>query len=402
MRKGRIAVVPARYGDRVVGGAETVLREVAHGLASRHWDVDVLTTCARDHFTWVNEMPPGVEEDGEVTVRRWPAVVSTPRTERGKFNAAIASGQPLAIDQQIRWMNDDMRVPGLFDFLVDHGQEYRAIIFAPYLFWPAFACGQLVAERSILMPCLHDEPEAKLEIFQQLFSKVRGVWFLSEPERDLARRLFPHLADAHDVVGSGVAVPDSYDVEGFRSRHSIRGPYVAYAGRREGGKNWERLLAGFAAAVDRDPSLPFSLVTMGSSEIFVPASISDRVTDLGFVSDAERDNALAGAVACLQPSTFESFSRTTVEAWLAETMVIANGAGEVNRWHCENSYAGLLYDDDLELEQCLQFLAREPEAAARIGARGRKYVLDTATWPHVLDRMEATIDRWMPSKTEDQ
>ena len=53
----RIALVPPRYGPDVVGGAELVLREVAHGLAARGWQVDVLTTCARDHYTWANHYP---------------------------------------------------------------------------------------------------------------------------------------------------------------------------------------------------------------------------------------------------------------------------------------------------------------------------------------------------------
>ena len=39
------------YGPGVVGGAELSLGEAAHGLAARGWSVEVLTTCAVDHFT---------------------------------------------------------------------------------------------------------------------------------------------------------------------------------------------------------------------------------------------------------------------------------------------------------------------------------------------------------------
>ena len=395
-RSGRLAFVPARYGPGVVGGAETVLREIAHGLAARSWEVDVLTTCARDHFTWANEFPAGVERDGAVTVRRFPAVVSTPRRERAELNAAIVARQPIDIDAQMRWMNDDVRVPTLFDHILGEGDDYRALVFAPYLFWPAYACGQLEPKRSILMPCLHDEPEAHLEIFQDLFSSVRGVWFLSEPERDLARRIVPGLAPS-DIVGSGVEVPNRYDPERFRRAHGLDGRFVLYAGRREEGKNWERLLAGFAAAVERDPSLPLSLVTIGSGPVHAPAAIAGRVIDLGFLPDAERDDAFAAADAYVQPSVNESFSRTMMEAWLAETLVIANGGGAVNRWHCERSGAGLLYDDDLELEQCLNFVAYAPETARELAARGRAYALDHASWPLVLDRIEQTLDAWMPA-----
>ena len=391
-RSGRIAFVPARYGPGVVGGAEAMLGEIAHGLADRGWDVDVLTTCARDHFTWANEFAAGVERDGAVTVRRFPAVVSTARRERAASNAAIVALQPIDADAQMRWMNDDVRIPALFDHLLDHGDSYRAVVFAPYLFWPAYACGQLVAERAVLVPCLHDEPEAYLDIFQPLFSGVRGLWFLSEPERDLARRIAPDLAD-HEVVGSGVRVPERYDPDGFRARFGIEGRFVLSVGRRERGKNWDQLLASFGRAVARAP-LPFSLVTIGSSAISVPDALADRVVDLGVVDDDVRNDAFAAADAFLQPSAYESFSRTMMEAWLAGTLVIANGAAEVSRWHCERSGAGLVYDDDAEFAECLRFVADAPEAARAIAKAGRGYALEESSWDTVLDKVEASLATW--------
>ena len=384
--------MPARLGPGVVGGAEAVLREMAVGLAQRGWDVDVLTTCARDHFTWENEFEPGVESLDGVTVRRFPAVVSTPRRERAELNAAIVAGAPLTIDQQHRWMNDDVRVPDMFQYLLAEAEHYRAVVFAPYLFWPAFACGQLAPERTILMPCLHDEPEAYLELYRPLFAGSRGIWFLSDPERDLAERIFPELAP-HEVIASGVNVPDSYDVEGFRARHGIEGRFVFFAGRREGGKNWDGLLDAFDRAVANGLD-DLSLVTAGFGVVDVPPSLTGRVIDLGYLSEAERDDAFAAADAYIQPSAYESFSRTMMEAWLAGTLVIANGASEVSRWHCERSQAGLVYDDELELEECLRFVADQPDAAAALAVKGREYVLHHYTWSPVLDHVEATLEQW--------
>jgi glycosyltransferase involved in cell wall biosynthesis len=393
-RKGRLGFVPARYGEGVVGGAEAVLAEMAHGLAARGWDTEILTTTATDHFTWEPVFPPGVvTTDDGVVVRRFPAVVSTDRSVRARLNAAIAARSHLRLDEQERWVNDDMRVPGLYHHLLDTAADYRALVFAPYLFWPAYACGQLAPERTVLMPCLHDEPEARLEIFRPLFTGSAGIWFLSEPERNLAQRLHPQLA-RHAVIGSGVRVPERYDVEGFRRRHGIDDRFVLFAGRREGGKNWETLLEMFAAAC-RDAGLPFRLVTIGHGRVRAPASVADRVVDLGYVPEHERDAAFAAADAYLQPSAYESFSRTMMEAWLAGTIVVATAESAVNRWHCERSQAGLLYDDVYEFTQCLRFVAEAPEAAAEIAAAGRGYVLAHYTWPPVLDAAEAAIDAWL-------
>ena len=395
-RQGTLAFVPARYGEGTVGGAESVLSDLAHGLAGRGWEVEILTTCARNHYTWENEFDPGTEQVDDVVIRRFPAVVSTPRSERAAIGGAIEHGHPVSLRDQQRWMNDDMRVPEMYHHLVDEASRYRAIVFAPYLFWPAFACSQLVPERTILMPCLHDEPAASLELFSPIFTGVRGLWFLSEPEMALAERLHPDLAP-HRIVGAGVRVPDRYDPEGFRRRHKIDGRFLLYAGRREGAKNWERLLEGFAAATIH-ANLPFYLVTMGTGDVRPPSSIADRVIDLGYCTNEDRDDALAAADAYLQPSQFESFSLTILEAWLAGTLVVANGQSEVVSWHIERSGAGLSYLDNAELEECLRFIAQEPAAAQKIAASGRDYVLANYRNDDVLDRVEASIADWLPAR----
>src|SRR5947208_14348627 len=108
-RRGTLAFVAGRYGIDVVGGAETVLREMADGLAERGWDVHVLTTCARDHFTWENVYPPGVVRSGGVELRWFRAAVSTPRRDRAAFNPSIVTGRPLTIVEREPWTNDDER-----------------------------------------------------------------------------------------------------------------------------------------------------------------------------------------------------------------------------------------------------------------------------------------------------
>ncbi len=369
-----------------------MIAELSRGLADRGWEVEVLTTCARDHFTWANEYPAGVEEVDGITVRRFPTVAPAAPDQRAELESAILAGARLSLGDQQRWMNAGVRVPELYHHLLDHAREFRALVVSPYLFWTTFACGQIAPERTILRPCLHDEPFAALELFQPLFTGAAGIWLQTDPEHELAHRLFP-LGERHRVVGEGIPTDKCYDAERFRRRHGIDGPFVLYAGRREGAKGWEGLLDCFARAVV-GRGLDLSLVTMGVGEVRPPAEVADRVVDLGFLDDADRDDAFAAAAAYVQPSRYESFSRTVMEAWLAGTLVVANGASAVVRWHCDRSDAGLVYEDDLELEQCLAFVAERPGEAARLAAPGRQYVLDHYTWPAVLDRVEATLEEW--------
>ncbi len=75
-------------------------------------------------------------------------------------------------------------------------------------------------------------------------------------------------------------------------------------------------------------------------------------------------------------------------------VLLAAAAGAVVRWHCERSGAGLTYDDDYELEQCLAFLGALPDEARALASGGRPYVLEHYAFDDVLARIEATIEEW--------
>jgi glycosyltransferase involved in cell wall biosynthesis len=383
----RIAFVPPRFGPGVVGGSEAVSAEAAVGLASRGWDVEVLTTCAVDHFTWENELVEGTSEEEGLLVRRFATVREPSRVGR-RAHVLIDRGVAPTVDEQVSWLGFWFRSPDLFHYLLGHGEDFDAVVFSPYLFWTTAVGLRTVAERAVVMPCLHDELYARLEVFRHVLADPAAVWFLSEPEHALAHRLGP-VAPCHTVTGAGVHVPVSYDPEGFRRRHGINRPFVLYAGRREKGKGWDWLVDAFACAVEVGVDL--DLVTIGVGEVKVPEELDGRVLDLGFVGADERDDAFAAAAAYVQPSRMESFSRTVMEAWLAGTPVLATAAGDVVAWHCRRSGGGLLFCDRDELVHLLRRVSESPSEVRTMAERGRHYVIREYSWEAVLDRMEASV-----------
>jgi glycosyltransferase involved in cell wall biosynthesis len=397
-RTGRIGIVPARFGDKIIGGAEIVLRHIAEGLQGRGWDIEILTTAATDYFSWTNDQPVGTRLEDGLLVRRFEAVKSTPGTERSVLGHRMLAGERLSLTEQERWMNDDVRVPGLYHHLLLNAQDYRALVFGPYLFWPSYACSQVAPDRSLLWTCLHDEPMAYQEIYQPLLSGVAGLFLQTEPEHELAHRIHSRLAP-HAVVGCGVEVPESYAPEKFRAAHGITRPYVLYAGRREGAKGWDELLALFRSAVV-ERGLDLALVTMGAGEVRPPAGLEDRVIDVGFLSDEDRNDAYAGALAYVQPSRYEAFSRTIMESWLARRPVVGIGEGGVVRHHVETSRGGFVYDDGPEFTEALALLLQHPQIADEMGERGREYVMARYQWDTVLDGIEGSIVEWTPAPDE--
>jgi glycosyltransferase involved in cell wall biosynthesis len=414
----KLAFVPPRFGPGVLGGSEALVREAAYGFAARGHDVEVVTTCALDHYSWANELPAGPSEENGLLVRRFP-VVRHPSRAALSAQLSIHAGRVPDLDHQVSWLGFQFGAPGVFEHILRFGEKYDAIIFSPYMFWTTSVCVPFVAERAVVVPCLHDEVYARLDILRPVLSDPALAWFLSGPEHLLAHRLGP-VTRRHSVTGGGVPVPSAYDPQGFMERHRLERPFVLYAGRREEGKNTDWMLESFAAA-GRDGGLDLDLVLLGKGQ--APGRAEGRgsgraegragglrgglagtggpsgeattgpgrVIDLGFVSDHERDSAFAAATAYIQPSRMESFSRTVMEAWLAGTPVIAFDQSEVVAWHCRRSGGGVTFSDRAGLAECLRLIASRPELGSEMAAAGRRYVIENYTWPTVLDRMEASL-----------
>ena len=373
----------------MVGGSESLTREIATGLARRGWDVEILTTCAVDHYTWANELAPGIAEEEGVTVRRFEVTHHwSPVTTEVQMD--IQAGRRASLDKQLTWLSGRFSVPDLFLYLLVNAETYDAIVFSPYLFWTTTVCMPIVSERSVVIPCLHDEEYARLDVIRPVLSDPKALWFLSEPEHEVAHRLGP-VAGHHVVTGAGINPPVGYDPGGFRRRHGLERPFALYAGRRETDKGWDWLVETFAAAVALGvPDM--DLVTVGVGDVEVPPQLEGRLIDLGFLSDDERDSAFAAATVYLQPSRMESFSRSVMEAWLAGTPVLAIEGSEVVAWHCRRSGGGLTFSGAEDLAAALDMFHKAPDAAAAMAAKGRAYVLEEYSWPVVLDRMEADLE----------
>ena len=105
----KVAFVVPRYGTDIRGGAETGARMLAERLASdRGYDVEVLTTCAIDHYTWANDLPTGTSEEDGLVVRRFP-MVHTP--SRAALKARFRSSQGSVSESERSWteIDDDGR-----------------------------------------------------------------------------------------------------------------------------------------------------------------------------------------------------------------------------------------------------------------------------------------------------
>ncbi len=315
-RSLRIAFVCPRYAAAAAGGAEALIQSWAERMRGRGHRCEVLTTCARDHSTWENELPTGEETINGVPVRRFP-ITSRDREKQDFYGGKIIHGEPLTRDQEEEWIDAVARSEPLCHFIEENRDTFDCFVFAPYLFGVTYRGMQAAAGKSILVPCLHDEPYAYLKIFRDLFGSAAGIFFNSEPERALADRIFSLPRGRCRVVGMGIekpAVPPQPDR--FREKFGIDFPFLLYAGRREGGKNTPLLIEYFRL-FKRHRGTDLRLCLLGTGEVLLKGEDRRWILDAGYVSEEDKRDAYAASSAFCQPSTNESFSIVLLESWLA-------------------------------------------------------------------------------------
>lgn len=357
-RRPKVAIIVQRYGEGV-GGAEAHARMIAHRL-SPHWEVTVLTSCAADHLSWANQLPAGKAAEGPVEVLRFPAERSREmrafnRLSRGVFHRA----QDRVTEEH--WLAEQgPLLPGLLRHLEEEGPRYHGFVCFTYLYLPTAWGLPLVAERALVVPTAHDEPAFQLEVFADVFERPRALLCNTPEERELIARRFPRHARAR-VVGVGVELPQAQP-ERFRQKYGVEGPYLLYVGRVEEGKGVGELLRAHAGLKGAP-----RLLLAGASSMAIRGR---GVRYLGRISEEDKHDGLAGAVAAVVPSRYESLSLLALEAFAVGTPVLGNGASPVVSGQIARSRAGAAY---LDSRSFAQGLAQITASRAAMSIKARSY-----------------------------
>ncbi|MDQ3945512.1 MAG: glycosyltransferase family 4 protein, partial [Actinomycetota bacterium] len=335
-----------RYGHDVAGGAERHCREFATRLAAHGHHVEVLTSCAVNHSTWDNAYPEGDSDVDGVLVHR--LAVARRRNEAvfAALNNRVLFAPPPALHLQRRWLEEQGPVmPGLAPWLVERASGYDVVVFFTFLFYPTWAGLPAVTglAPSVLHPTAHDEAALGIPHFDTVFRQPSAFAFSTEEERSLVRRRFG-VTQPSAVIGVGVDLEESSDpgaTASFRAAHGLSDrPYLVFVGRVEPGKGSRELFDFFAAYKARNPG-PLALVILG--EVVFPLPEHPDVVLTGYVDDPTRRAALAGGLALVQPSYFESFSMVLSEAWAARKGALVQGHCEVLAGQAIRSGGGLPY-----------------------------------------------------------
>lgn len=385
----RIAVIVPRYGAEVVGGAEQAARGLAEAAALCGWKVEVWTTCAASHYDWKNVHRLGDQEIRGVHVRRFPITQWDP-DRRAQLEFRLQMLGTLPLQDQYAWLDTGAHSAPLYRHIAQHAREFDVLIALPYPMPLSHYAAWSAPERTILWPCLHDEPYAYMEIVRLLMESVSGVVFNSPEERNLALKVLGSTPRRSLVLGLGVdstLCSDGARVDGTSP--------VLYIGRLEQGKNVHLLYEYFRRYSENGGKI--RLVVIGDGPLTPPEHPAFEYR--GFVSEEDKARLCASSLALCQPSVNESFSLTIMEAWLNGRPALVNADCPVTSGHVRRCDGGLEFRDYDEFVTAIEWLQGHPDLAARMGANGCEYVKRNYTWDAVLARFERTLLDWKNAPT---
>lgn len=385
----KVAFVAPFFGAGAGGGAESECRNTALRLVKAGAQVDIFTTCILDviHDWNVNYYPQGTSSDHGLHVHRF----RVDFTDLGAFfrlNERILKGETISRREEEQFISMHINSPGLYRALAARSGDYDWVGFIPYLFGTSYYGTMLCRSRKVLIPCLHDEPYARLGVFSGLFGRADRIVFHTRAEESLARRLYGGLDGKAVVMGEGIDTDFEADAARFRRTHGINRPFIFYVGRKDSTKNVDTLIRYFTFFKRRHQG-DLALVLVGQGRLPVPAEMKEHIVDLGFVPEQDKRDAYAAASVVCQPSLNESFSIVIMESWVCGRPCLVHGGCAATREHAVRSGGGLYFEGYGEFEKCLELLLGDAELAGRLGEAGRRYVLDHFTWNRIVESFKA-------------
>ena len=390
----RLLFVIQRYGREVAGGAEFLCREFAARLAARGHRVEVVTSCALSYVDWANHYPAGTEEIDGVLVHRLAVTAGRDDALFTPLNTRVPWGAtPSPHYLERAWMRaQGPYLPDLASWLMERAPDHDVVSFFTYLYFPTWAGLPAAASvgPTILHPTAHDEPPLYLDLFRTMFHHPSAFGFLTEEEAALVERRF-RPGQPSEVLGVGIDVErhEGFDGDAFRAAFELdERPYLLFVGRVDPAKGSEEVVTFFTAYKGRNPG-PLALAIVGDP--VRPLDPHPDVIVTGFVEEALKQSALAGALALVQPSYFESFSMILSEAWAHRKPALVQGHCEVLEGQCRRSGGGIPYRGFPEFEVAVDLLVEDGALRERLGRAGRQFVEERYAWEAVLDRYERLI-----------
>lgn len=278
------------------GGAETYVHELAKRWVANGHHVTVF--CGNDQKSARNEVVDGVQivrRGGFYTVYFWAWVYYVLRF-RGNFDLVVESenGAPFFTPLYV----------GKPKFLLVHHVHQE--VFRDQLSWPLSFIARFIESK--MLPILY---------------RNQNIVTVSESSKRDIISLGVGKSDTIDIITPGV------DVNQYRRGKKTSYPSMIYIGRLKPYKNIDIAIKAFAKIVEKYPTAKFFIAGDGDSQndlwrLSRELKLKKSIVFLGKVTEEDKVRYLSKSWMAIQPSSFEGWGITVIEANASGTPVIAS------------------------------------------------------------------------------
>jgi glycosyltransferase involved in cell wall biosynthesis len=406
----KIAIVVQRYGTDVIGGAETLARQVAEKLALKpSWVVDVITTTARDYQTWDNHYREGRSVINGVTVHRFNSAMGRsrlfPYLDRLLATWALRLQKtvvlkPLACLLELLWLLlQGPFNPKIARYIRSSLHDYDKVFFYTYLYLPTVWGIHTAKEKSVLIPMAHDERPFHFLMVRKALDATSHILANSVPEQELvAASGIPRSKIS--IAGLGIDGVDELRRDSLTASPSPeagdagRKTYVLYLGRVSKGKQLDRLVWLFERFRQAKGHTDVSLLLAGRKDDNLVLPESANVKYMGFLPEDMKAAYIAHASCLVNPSSLESLSLIVLEAMALEVPVLVNTASPTLEYYTQATRTVYGYHDEDSFSKQLDYILRQDWRDAthsRDLEESRRWVIDNYSWEKVLGEYERIV-----------
>ncbi|TGL86794.1 glycosyltransferase family 1 protein [Leptospira congkakensis] len=388
----KILIITARFLEHASGGAEKLAYDYASILSESN-DVTVCTSSAKDYVSWKNELPKGESKENSIRILRFPVTQTRNITKMNHIlNQCLEKGDSVSDKEQFEFLKEQgPYCPELVKYISKEQNSYDLAILIGYLYYPVVASIPNLKIPFVIVPTFHDEPPFRLPMYRKTYSN-RYIYSFNAPEEVSVYETYTkQKVSSYFLIGT--YINDHFaNLDPKLSNSNSNSNQLITVGRIEPAKGYPELFQYFRDWKLYSHRTDVSIKSLGSvSSMEVPTD--PLICFTGFVSEEEKLSEIQKSFLLLNPSAFESFSISIMEAWIQEKTVLVNAKSSVMRGHCLRSQGGLYYSDSLSFQRTLDFLLENREISQRLGKNGREYVLANFTKDVIRKKLNQMVSK---------
>ena len=398
----KIIIVTPWFGQ-FAGGAELLARGMAREFDKRGVPTMVFTTCSRSPYDswWEDHYRPGSGEVEGIETQRFATVRG-----RARYDAVIGKlrrGSTLSPRDEQDFFDYGINSADLVEALAPYVDGEYEIVALPYFHGLTNSVVKRYPGKISLVPCFHNEPQFYWGATEALLRNAKLIFFNSAEEKQMTIKQYGHNVGRRVIesVVTGVGIElTTFDQSPRAGSAQLPDNYFVYAGRKEVGKNVPLLCEWFTDYSEKYRPETKLVFIGGGDQTLVPSS--DCFVDLGFVSEAQKQQIFKHSKGVINLSENESFSIVLMEGWLLGVPAIVSAGCAVTASHIRRCNGGLYVANSDEFGRALTYLVEHDAIRQQLGANGEKYVRREFSFDAVLARYLREFERHQLSEVFDE